>query len=101
MNASKSNTTAYKSLELWAKKNGLNADSAIEMVVDSFYRKNLDDDRLSRFFVNVDLDNLRKHQFNFLRHLFSEGQVGGYTGQSLHKAHAKLIKEKAHLRLLH
>ncbi len=94
MKTSKTNSTTYKSLDVWAKKNGLNADSAIEMVVDSFYRKNLDDDRLSRFFVNVDLDNLRKHQFNFLRHLFSEGQVGGYTGQSLHKAHAKLIKEK-------
>ena len=91
MKASTTNTTAYKSLELWANKNALNADSAIEMVVDSFYKKNLDDERLSRFFVNVDLDNLKKHQFNFMRHIFSEGQVGKYTGESLNKAHAKFI----------
>ena len=94
MKASTTNTTAYKSLELWANKNALNADSAIEMVVDSFYKKNLDDERLSRFFVNVDLDNLKKHQFNFMRHIFSEGQVGKYTGESLNKAHAKLINEE-------
>jgi len=94
MNSATANTTAYNSLELWAKKNGLNADSAIETLVDILSKKNLTDERISRFFVNVDIDNLKRHQSNFMRHLFSEGQVGNYTSHSLRNIHLKLIKEE-------
>ncbi len=47
-----------------------------------------------RFFEGVDLKKLMKHQFNFLRHVFSEGRVGNYTGNNLHAWHKRLIEEE-------
>ena len=64
------------------------------MVVDAFYKRNLEDERLARFFDGADLDRLKKHQFNFMRYVFSDGQAGRYTGQSLYQGHKRLIEEK-------
>lgn len=85
--------TTYKLLKLWATKNGLNADSLIEMAIEICYEKNLNDDHLSRYFVNSDFKKLKIHQVRFMQYLFNEEQFGEYTGQSLHAAHAKLTKE--------
>ena len=86
--------TVYGEFEVWSQSQGLGADAALEMVVDAFYKRNLEDERLARFFDGVDLDRLKKHQFNFMRYVFSDGQAGRYTGQSLYQGHKRLIEEK-------
>lgn len=86
--------TVYDEFKVWAKSQGLAADTALEMVVDAFYKKNLEDERLVRFFVDVNLENLKKHQFNFMRYVFSDGQVGKYTGKSLYEGHKRLIEDQ-------
>jgi glutaminase len=86
--------TAYDEFKAWSQSQGLAPDAALEMIVDAFYRRNLEDERLVRFFDGVDLERLKKHQFDFMRHVFSDGRVGKYTGKSLHQGHKRLIEEK-------
>ena len=86
--------TVYDDLEKWAKEQGMDADGAIEAAVGEFYKVNLADPRLDGFFGGVDLDNLKKHQFNFMRYAFSDGRVGKYTGKSIYEGHKRLIEEK-------
>jgi glutaminase len=86
--------TVYDELEVWSQSQGLAADAALEMVVDAFYKRILEDERLARFFDDVNLENLKKHQFNFMRYVFSDGQVGKYTGKSLYQGHKRLIEDK-------
>jgi len=84
--------TTYDELQLWAQSRGLTAETALEQTLDAFYRKNLEDERIARFFSGVDLGRLKKHQFNFMRHLFSDGKIENYTGQSLYQEHKRLIE---------
>lgn len=94
MSERESNGTIYDEIEAWAESRSLTADDAVQLFVDAFYEKNLADERILRFFEGVDLKKLRKHQFNFLRHVFSEGGVGNYTSINLHAWHKRLIEEE-------
>lgn len=66
----------------------LGEGDAIEAVVDRFYERVLDDERLEGYFEDVDVDRLRDHQVQFF------GAVTGgpveYTGDDMRAAHEHL-----------
>ena len=68
----------------------LGGAAAIEAVVESFYRKMLADDRVSRFFEGVDMDRQMAKQKAFLTMVC--GGPSHYTGRDMRTAHAKLLK---------
>ncbi len=94
MSERESTRAIYDEIESWAESRRLTADEVVQSVVDAFYEKNLTDERILRFFEGADLNKLRNHQFNFLRHVFSEGRVGNYTGNNLYAWHKRLIEEE-------
>lgn len=84
----------YRELEIWAAAGGKKADQIIEDAIDTFYANALDDRRLSKFFIGVDLDALRSHQLRFMKGVFSEAEAGGFTAERIYEIHEKLIVEK-------
>lgn len=67
----------------------LGGAAAVEAAVDSFYRKVLADDRVSRFFEGVDMDKQRAKQKAFLTMAF--GGPHNYTGKDMRRGHAHLV----------
>ena len=63
--------------------------AAVEAAVDIFYRKVLTDDRVSRFFDDVDMDRQSAKQKAFLTMVF--GGPAQYTGQDMRRGHLHLI----------
>ena len=63
---------------------------AVDAAVDLFYRKVLDDDHVSRFFDDVDMEEQRSKQRAFLSMVF--GGPDEYTGKDLRTAHAPLVE---------
>ncbi len=68
----------------------LGGEEAVDSVVELFYRKVLTDDRTSRFFDDVDMDQQIAKQKAFLTMVF--GGPNQYTGQDLRAGHAHLIE---------
>jgi len=68
----------------------LGGAAAIDAAVDIFYRKVLTDDRVSRFFEDVDMDRQRAKQKAFLTMAF--GGPHGYSGKDMRTGHAHLVK---------
>lgn len=68
----------------------LGGQAAVEAAVDKFYRKVLADDRVSRFFENVDMDKQAAKQKAFLTMAF--GGPHSYTGKDMRDGHAHLVK---------
>jgi truncated hemoglobin YjbI len=66
-------------------------DAAMEVAVDLFYRKVLEDDFVSKFFDGVDMDYLRLKQKNFLNMAF--GGPCQFSGLDLRKTHKRLVEE--------
>ena len=64
---------------------------AVEAATDLFYRKVLNDDRISRFFDDVDMDEQRAKQKSFLTMVF--GGPNDYTGTTLREAHKRLVDD--------
>ena len=62
---------------------------AVEAAVDIFYRKVLTDDRVSRFFDDIDMDVQAAKQKAFLTMAF--GGPVNYTGQDMRRGHLHLI----------
>jgi len=69
----------------------LGGDAAIDVAVDRFYEKVLQDERIRHFFEGVDMDRQRGHQKKFLK--FAFGGANGYNGRSMAVAHARLVAE--------
>ncbi len=69
--------------------NRLGGDAAVDAAVDIFYRKVLADDRISEFFVDVDMDKQAAKQKAFLTMAF--GGPNSYTGEDMRKGHAHLV----------
>lgn len=63
---------------------------AVEAAVDLFYRKVLDDTRISAFFDDTDMDAQRAKQKAFLTMAF--GGPDQYSGADLRTAHAPLVE---------
>jgi hemoglobin len=68
----------------------LGGDPAMQAAVESFYRKMLSDDRVSRFFDSVDMDKQMAKQKAFLTMV--TGGPNAYTGTDMRAAHAPLIE---------
>ena len=64
---------------------------AMEAAVDIFYRKVLSDDRISRFFEDVDMERQAAKQKAFLTMV--TGGPANYTGQDMRKGHAHLVAQ--------
>lgn len=63
---------------------------AVDAAVDIFYRKVLTDDRISRFFDDVDMDRQAAKQKAFLTMVM--GGPVNYAGQDMRTGHAHLVK---------
>ena len=68
----------------------LGGQAAVDAAVDVFYRKVLSDDRVSRFFDDVDMDRQIAKQKAFLTMVF--GGPVAYTGQDMRAGHAHLVQ---------
>jgi hemoglobin len=63
---------------------------AMDAAVDLFYRKVLADDRISRFFDDVDMDRQAAKQKAFLTMV--TGGPANYTGQDMRVGHKHLVE---------
>jgi hemoglobin len=64
---------------------------AMEAAVDIFYRKVLSDDRISRFFEDVDMERQAAKQKAFLTMV--TGGPTHYSGQDMRRGHAHLVAQ--------
>ena len=69
----------------------IGGDKAMEVAVDLFYRKVLEDDLVSPFFEDVDMDSQRLKQKNFLSMAF--GGPYQFSGLDLRKSHKRLVED--------
>ncbi|MFP6728587.1 MAG: group 1 truncated hemoglobin [Alphaproteobacteria bacterium] len=69
----------------------IGGQSAVDAAVDLFYRKVLNDARVSQNFEDIDMDEQRTKQKSFLTMVF--GGPYDYTGQSLRDAHKDLVDD--------
>jgi len=69
----------------------LGGDKAMEILVDVFYRKVLEDDLVGKFFADVDMSGQRLKQKAFLAMAF--GGPYPYTSLDLRKAHGRLVTD--------
>lgn len=67
----------------------IGGEAAVDAAVDVFYRKVLSDDRISRFFDDIDMDRQRAKQKAFLTMAF--GGPSNYSGKDMRTAHARLV----------
>jgi hemoglobin len=58
---------------------------ALEVVVEDFYCRVLDDDHLSSFYAGADMKRVKAKQVEFLTSVL--GGPGPYTGRSMRQAH--------------
>ena len=68
----------------------LGAEEAVDAAVDIFYRKVLQDERISHFFADVDMDEQINKQKAFLT--FAFGGPNNYNGKSMRDSHERLVK---------
>ena len=69
----------------------LGGAAAVDAAVDIFYRKVLTDDRISRFFDDVDMDRQAAKQKAFLTMAF--GGPNNYSGLDMRRGHAHLVAQ--------
>jgi len=69
----------------------IGGDKAMEVLVDGFYRRVLNDELVGRFFEDVDMEAQRLKQKSFLAMIF--GGPYPYTGKDLRSVHQRLIDE--------
>jgi hemoglobin len=67
----------------------IGGEGAVNAAVDIFYRKVLKDDRIKRFFDDVDMEKQVAKQKAFLTMAF--GGPNNYTGMDMRKGHAHLV----------
>jgi len=68
----------------------LGGEPAVEAAVDIFYRKVLIDDRISRFFDDIDMDVQAAKQKAFLTLVL--GGPAKYSGRDMRQGHAHLVE---------
>ena len=64
---------------------------AVDLAVDKFYERVLQDDRIKHFFANVDMVKQRSHQKAFLTYAF--GGTDKYDGRLMREAHKELVAQ--------
>ncbi len=70
----------------------LGGTAAVDMAVDRFYERVLQDDRIKHFFVNTDMTMQRAHQKAFLTYAF--GGTDKYSGVQMREAHKALVEQQ-------
>lgn len=68
----------------------IGGQDAVEAAVDIFYRKVLTDDRIKKFFDDVEMDQQINKQKAFLTMAF--GGPNNYSGLDMKKGHAHLVE---------
>lgn len=69
----------------------LGGEPAVEVAVDKFYIRVMEDSRINHFFAGIDMKKQREHQIAFFRFIF--GGSAYYRGLSLRNAHQNLVKQ--------
>lgn len=69
----------------------IGGDESVNVAVDIFYRKVLQDDRIKHFFTDVDMDEQIQKQKAFLT--FAFGGPNNYTGLNMKDSHARLVEK--------
>lgn len=69
----------------------LGGAEAVNLAVDKFYQRVLEDDRIKHFFANVDMVKQREHQKAFLTYAF--GGTHHYEGRYMREAHKELVEK--------
>jgi hemoglobin len=68
----------------------IGGEAAVDAAVDLFYRKVLADDRISKFFDDVDMERQAAKQKGFLTMVL--GGPNNYTGKDMRDGHAHLVQ---------
>ena len=68
----------------------IGGQQAVDLAVEKFYRKVLSDNRIARFFDDVDMAKQIAKQRAFLTMVF--GGPSNYTGRDMRTAHERLVK---------
>lgn len=68
----------------------IGGEPAVEMAVDKFYLRVIEDERIKHFFEGIDMNKQREHQVAFLTYAFGGSQQ--YSGLSMRKAHQRLVE---------
>jgi hemoglobin len=69
----------------------LGGATAVDLAVDKFYERILQDDRIKHFFADVDMAKQRRHQKAFLTYAF--GGAPEYDGRDMRSAHKDLVEK--------
>lgn len=69
----------------------LGGEAAVTAAVNIFYRKVLQDESISHFFDNTDMQKQMAKQKSFLTMAF--GGPNSYTGEDMRKGHAHLVEK--------
>ncbi len=69
----------------------LGGADAVNLAVDKFYERVLQDDRIKHFFADVDMTKQRAHQKAFLTYAF--GGTDRYDGRYMREAHKELVEK--------
>ncbi|WP_448570653.1 group I truncated hemoglobin [Trichothermofontia sp.] len=70
----------------------LGGAAAVDLAVDKFYERVLQDDRIKHFFANIDMAKQRQHQKDFLTYAF--GGTDKYNGRYMREAHKALVEQQ-------
>ena len=70
----------------------LGGAAAVDLAVDKFYERVLQDERIQHFFANVDMVKQRAHQKAFLTYAF--GGTDKYDGRYMRQAHKELVEKQ-------
>jgi hemoglobin len=69
----------------------LGGKDAVNLAVDKFYEKVLNDDRVKHFFANTDMQQQRNHQKAFMTYAF--GGTDKFSGRDMRTAHQELVEK--------
>ena len=70
----------------------LGGAEAVDIAVDRFYERVLQDNRIKHFFVDTDMVQQRNHQKAFLTYAF--GGTDKYDGRYMRQAHKDLVEKQ-------
>lgn len=69
----------------------LGGKEAIDLAVDKFYDKVINDERVKHFFANTDMEKQKAHQKAFMTYAF--GGTDEFTGRGMREAHKDLVDQ--------
>ncbi|MDJ0536627.1 MAG: group 1 truncated hemoglobin [Xenococcaceae cyanobacterium MO_207.B15] len=70
----------------------LGGEKTVKLVVEKFYERVLNDDRIKHFFEGVDMFKQKIHQLDFLTYAFEGSER--YRGSTMREVHNKLVRQK-------